>query len=91
MSISINFPTFDVNWTDHRDPVQAIQVATAFWPPDLLMDDTTRATGNIFIHQQTKPEAKTTPDCCSIQSGHGPTIGLKTQHHHQSAVSLTLP
>ena len=87
----MNISTFDVNWSDHQDPVQAIQVATALWLPDLLMDNTTRATGNIFVHQQTKPEAKTTPDCCSIQSGHGPTIGLKTQHHHQSAVSLTLP
>ena len=44
-----------MNWSDHQDPVQAMQVATTFWPPDLITDNTTRATGNIFGYQQ-EPE-----------------------------------
>ena len=54
----MNISTFEVNWSDHQDSVQAIQVATALWLPDLPMDNTTRATGNIFVYQQTKPEAE---------------------------------
>ena len=54
----MNISSFDVYGSDHQDPVQAIQVATALWLPDLPMDNTTRATGNIFVYQQTKPEAE---------------------------------
>ena len=72
------------------DPVLAKFVAKALWHPD--MDNNTRATGNIFVYQQTSQRQKTMTvrRVCTLYADKTSDLRLRSQLYYRSIQSTFL-